>query len=151
MDSDDQKIIEGEIATASTTSANDLVTLTGLIQGYITNLERSQAELSAHKQMLTDAFANDPTYREHEAAVKAAAKIRNATKMQILKQPTLLTLAEKVKDMATTVKEMKQSLSDYLQDYAKMTGSREFEDSTGELRQIIYTAKLVKPESNKRK
>lgn len=143
MDSDDKKIIEGEI-TETTTTATDLVTVTNLIQSYISQIDRSAKELAAHKQMLQDAFLNDPTYREHEEKVKEAVKVRSATKMQILKQPTLAELAEKVKDMAQSVKDAKQSLSDYLQEYVRMTSSREIEDSEGELREIVYTAKLVK-------
>lgn len=128
---------------------NDLTTVTNLIQSYIGNLDRASEELKAHKQMLLDSFANDPTYQEHNGKVKEAVKVRTATKQQILKQPTLAELSAKVKEMAESVKGMKEALSGYLQDYAKMTGSREFEDSEGKLREIVYTAKLVKTTSNK--
>lgn len=143
MDLDNQKVIEGEI-TGATATANDLVAVTSLIQSYIAQIDRSSKELSANKQMLMDAFLNDPTYREHERSVKEAVKVRSGTKMQILKQPTLAELAEKIKDIAATVKDAKHSLSDYLQEFARMTGAREIEDSEGELREIVYTAKLIK-------
>lgn len=143
---DKQQAIDGEVVSEM---ASDLVTITNLIQSYIGNLDRAAEELKNHKQMLTDAFANDPTYREHDEKVKEATKVRNATKMQILKQPTLKELAEKVKEMTQSVKDMREALSSYLQDYARMTGSREFEDSEGELREIVYTAKLVKTASKK--
>ena len=142
MDSDNQKVIEGEI-TGATATANDLVTITNLIQSYIAQIDRSSKELSANKQMLMDAFLNDPTYRQHERSVKETVKVRSATKMQILKQPTLSELSEKIKDIAASVKDAKQSLSDYLQEFARITGAREIEDSEGELREIVYTAKLV--------
>ena len=148
MDSDNQKVIEGEI-TGATATANDLVTITNLIQSYIAQIDRSSKELSANKQMLMDAFLNDPTYRQHERSVKETVKVRSATKMQILKQPTLSELSEKIKDIAASVKDAKQSLSDYLQEFARITGAREIEDSEGELREIVYTAKLVKAASKK--
>lgn len=128
---------------------NDLITVTNLIQSYIGNLDRASEELKAHKQMLLDSFANDPTYREHDEKVKEAVKVRTATKQQILKQPTLAELSAKIKEMAESVKGMKEALSGYLQDYAKMTGSREFEDSEGELREIVYVARLVKASTKK--
>lgn len=128
---------------------NDLTTVTNLIQGYIGNLDRASEELKAHKQMLLDSFANDPTYREHDGKVKEAVKVRTATKQQILKQPTLAELSAKVKEMAESVKGMKEALSGYLQDYAKMTGSREFEDAEGGLREIVYVARLVKASTKK--
>lgn len=156
MDGEDNKIVEGEVVDQTTTSvasgsgaADDLITITNLIQSYIGNLDRAQEEMKAHKQMLLDSFANDPTFREHEEKVKDAMKIKNATKQQILKQPTLKELAEKVKEMSQGVKDMREALSSYLQEYAKITGSREFEDAEGELREIIYTAKLVKTASKK--
>ena len=148
MDSDNQKVIEGEI-TGATATANDLVTITNLIQSYIAHIDRSSKELSANKQILMDAFLNDPTYRQHERSVKETVKVRSATKMQILKQPTLSELSEKIKDIAASVKDAKQSLSDYLQEFARITGAREIEDSEGELREIVYTAKLVKAASKK--
>lgn len=157
---DEKKVIEGEVVTDTntnesgtntptnqtngTSSANDLVTVTNLIQSYIAQIDRSSKELSAHKLMLQDAFLNDPTYRQHDEKVKEAVKVRSATKMQILKQPTLAELSEKVKDMAQSVKDAKQSLSDYLQEYVRMTSSKEIEDTEGELREIVYTAKLIK-------
>ncbi len=158
MDPDDKKIVEGEVVETvqevsepvqDSGAANDLITITNLIQSYIGNLDRAQEEMKAHKQMLTDAFANDPTYREHEEKVKEVVKIRNSTKQQILKQPTLKELAEKVKEMSQSVKDMREALSSYLQEYAKITGSREFEDAEGELREIVYSARLVKT-ANKR-
>ncbi len=158
MDPDDKKIVEGEVVDETTTSvstsnengaADDLITITNLIQSYIGNLDRAQDEMKAHKQMLLDSFANDPTYQEHEKVVKEAMKVKNATKQQILKQPTLKELAEKVKEMSQGVKDMREALSSYLQEYAKITGSREFEDAEGELREIVYTAKLVKTASKR--
>lgn len=147
MDVKDQTVIEGEVSPPA--SAEDLVTITNLIQSYIGNIDRATEEMRAHKQMLTDAFSNDPTYRDQEEKVKEAVKIRNTTKQQILKQPTFRELSEKVKEMSVSVKEMKEGLSNYLQDYARMTGSREIEDSEGEIREIVYVARLVKT-ANKR-
>lgn len=155
MDPDDKKIIDGEVVTSNASqnttgsTADDLITVTNLIQSYIGNLDRAQEEMKAHKQMLTDAFSNDPTYKEHEDKVKEAMKVKNATKQQIMNQPTLRELAEKVKDMSQSVKDMREALSNYLQDYARMTGSREFEDAEGELREIVYTAKLVKTDKKR--
>lgn len=146
MDPDDKQVVEGEVVEGG---ASDLITITNLIQSYIGNLDRAQQEMKAHKQMLQDSFANDPTYREHDEKVKEATKVRTQTKQQILKQPTLRELAEKVKEMSQGVKDMREALSSYLQEYAKITGSREFEDADGELREIVYSAKLVKTASKR--
>lgn len=148
MDIDDKQMVEGEVVN-NDNAANDLITITNLIQSYIGNLDRASDELKAHKQMLQDSFGNDPTYREQDEKVKEVTKVRNATKQQILKQPTLRELAEKVKEMTQSVKDMREALSSYLQEYAKMTGTKEFEDAAGELREIVYTARLVRHGSKK--
>lgn len=151
MDSDDtnKPIIDGEVVENTSGAASDLITITNLIQSYIGNLDRASEEVKTHKQMLNDAFTNDPTYREQDEKVKEATKIRNSTKQQILKQPTLKELAEKVKEMSQSVKDMREALSSYLQDYARLTGSREFEDASGELREIVYSARLVRVQNKK--
>lgn len=166
MDSDQQNIVDGEIvdgssATSSANKANDsagavgtpaddLITITNLIQSYIATIDKSQKELQAHKQMLQDAFLNDPTYREHDQKVKDAVKVRNTTKQQILKQPTLQEQAQKIKEMAESLKESRESLSDYLQEYARISGMREIADLEGEIREIVYVAKLIKGATKKK-
>lgn len=123
---------------------NEVTTITNLIQSYLTQIETKSVELKKHREMLEDSFNNDPTYRDHADKVKEAVKIRNATKAQITKQPAVMELKLKVNELSKDVKEAKQSLSDYLTNYQKLTGLDSFETPDGQVRQIIYTAKLVK-------
>lgn len=125
--------------------AETLVTITGLIQNYISSIDRLKKEITENQQMLQDSFLNDTTYKEKDDKAKEAIKARNAFKLQILKQPALMALAEKIKDLRTSMKESKQQLSDYLQEYQKLTGANEIEDAQGNLNEIRYTARLVKP------
>lgn len=134
----------GTVGTAPTVGADDLITLTNLINGYLVQIDREGKELTKHREMLEDSFNNDPTYRDQNDKVKDASKIRNATKAQIMKQPSVMELAGKVKEMAQGLKEAKEALSGYLQEYAKMTGEQSFEGPDGEVQQIVYTARLVK-------
>lgn len=128
----------------ATTSAEDVVTITNLIHTHLATIDQSQKELSTQKAMLKDSYENDPTYHEQNEKVKEATKVRNATKNQILQQPALKELSEKVKDLSATLKDSKEALSSYLQEYQRLTGQNSFETPDGEVRQIIYTAKLVK-------
>ena len=137
-------IIDGEVVGTSKTVAEDVMTVSSLIQNYLGQIEKQESELKENRQMLEDAFNNDPTYREHNDKVKEATKVRNATKAQIMKQPAVMELANKVKEMRTALKEAKEALSSYLQEYARMTGEQSFEGPDGEVRQIVYTARLVK-------
>ena len=54
------------------------------------------------------------------------------------------TVLEKIKDNQQQLKELKIALSDYLSQYVKLSGTNQIEGPDGVVRQIIYTAKLVK-------
>jgi len=104
MDNNDPKVIDAQIVDDTSTettqsgdinpsdtspSADSLLSLTGLIQNYIAGIDRARKELTEHRQLLTDSFMNDEAYRLEEEKVKAATKVRNQVKQQILKQPQL--------------------------------------------------------------
>jgi len=152
MDDKDQTIVEGEVVApaADKPGADVLLSITQLIQNYIVSSERDQKELSAHRQMLEDAFNNDATYKEHADKAREAAKIKAATKAQIMKQPQLQQLVAKVKELSLSLKESKESLSEYLQEYARITGQRQIEGVDGEINEIVYLAKLIKTHSSRK-
>lgn len=125
--------------------AETLISITNLIQSYITSIGRHKMEIQENRQMLDDALLNDASYKEKEDKAKEAAKVRNAYKSQILKQPALMVLSEKIKDLRTEMKDAQQQLSDYLQEYQKLTGANEIEDANGNVNEIRYSARLVRP------
>lgn len=124
-----------------------LLNMESLIKGHIATIEKLTEEARKHKEMLDDIFANDPTYQEHDKAAKEAAKVKQGTKQQILKQPQAAELDKKVRELKSELKENQGSLSDYLQEYARMTGVNEIEGDDGEVREIVYSAKLIKKSS----
>ncbi len=129
---------------ADESGAQVIINLEGLIKNHISGIERIEEEAKKHQEMLDDIFANDTVYQQHLEAAKDAAKIKNATKQQILKQPQARDLDAKVKDLKSQAKEMKDALSDYLGEYQRLSGVSEIEGEDGELREIVYVAKLVK-------
>lgn len=143
---DDIQVLE---PTEISNQAETLVTITGLIQSYISSIDRIKKEINENRLMLEDSFMNDTTYKEKDDKAKEAIKAKNAFRQQILKQPALMTLAEKIKDLRSSMKDSKQQLSDYLQEYQKLTGANEIEDAQGNLSEIRYTARLVKPAPKK--
>ena len=109
--------------------------------GRVDKLKEEQKKV---KEMLSDIFVNDPTYQLHDTAVKDAQKTRNGTKKQIMKQPQATVLAAKIIDFKSQIKELNETLSGYLQNYQESSGLFQFEDENGEMREIVYTARLVK-------
>lgn len=142
-------------APTSTPAAKDseaqvLLDLEQLIKTNIATIDRNKAELKKQREMLSSALENDETYRLHNEEAKKGAKQKAATKFQIMQQPANKSLAEKMKELASEVKEADAALSDYLREYQRMSGSSEIETDDGEVREIVYVAKLVKKSSKQR-
>ncbi len=137
-----------------TSSKNDtaevILNLESLIKNHDANIEKLKIELKKHKEMLADILANDPTYKLHEQKAKEANKVKLMTRMQILKRPDSADLVNKMKNIQSEIKELSASLSDYLREYARLSGSNEIEGEDGEVREIVYVAKLVKKKSKSR-
>lgn len=132
------------IATDETNSGQILINMEALIKNHIDAIERLQEEIKKHKEMLDDIFNNDPTYKEHVEKAKEVNKIKQNTRSQILQRPQAKELDEKVKSLKSQMKENKDSLSDYLQEFARLSGLNEIEDNKGEVREIVYVARLVR-------
>jgi len=125
-------------------SAEVLVNLESLIKNSITGIDRKKNELRKLNEMVTSFLSQDPTYQEHEKLAKEAGRVKNATKSQLLKQPSVADTMQKVKELKTELKETEDGMSDYLREYQRMSGSNEIQDDNGEVREIIYIAKLLK-------
>ena len=137
-----------ETATQSTTDqATVLLSLEELIKNHIQSLDKLQDDLKKHRQMFSDAFENSESYRELEKQVKEANKQKSQAREQIIKQPAMQSLAQKIKDFNTDLKEKKSALSDYLLEYQRMSGATEIEGHDGQVREIINNAKLIKRSS----
>ncbi len=121
-----------------------ILNMEGMIKTLISTLDRQREEVTKYTESLNDIFENDTTYKEHTALTKEATRVKSATKQQILKQPQAADLNNKVKTLKSEIKENQASLSDYLKEFQRMSGISEIEGEDGELREIIYTAKLVR-------
>lgn len=156
MDDQDTKIDDTDAVEESTPAASNvsqaaiLLNMESMIKSHISSMDKLSEEAGKYQDMLNAIFENDTTYKQHEEQAKEAARIKSSTKQQILKQPQAADLVEKVKNIKTEIKESQGALSDYLQEYHRMSGSKEIEGDDGEVREIVYTAKLVKKNSKYR-
>jgi len=128
--------------------AQNLVALEGLILNYLEKIESHQIETAKLKEMLNSNLENDPDYNDACEKVKEAGKLKKEAKSRLIKQPEISKLYSQAKEATTQLKEMRQSLSGHLQSYAQIANTTQFEDKNGEVREIVYTAKVVK-RSNK--
>lgn len=144
---DEETVIEGEATEVMPTVVDNsqvVFSLESTIKSHITSIDKIREELKKYKEMLDDIFENDETFQKHDLASKEAAKVKNGTKAQILKQPQAKELDAKIKTFKAEIKEQEQALSDYLQEYTRMAGVLEIEGDDGEVREIVYNARLIR-------
>ena len=94
--------------------------------------------------MIDDLLSNDNQYQTIEQEVKKQTKVKASSRQNVLNSPEAKPVLEKIKDNQQQLKELKIALSDYLSQYVKLSGTNQIEGPDGVVRQIIYTAKLVK-------
>ena len=121
-----------------------LVKIEEMIKTHISQIDTLQEDITKHKEMLDDIFGNDETFKEHDKIAKEANRIKSKTKSEIMKRPDVADLANKLKALKSEKMELNEGLSDYLREYQRLSGSNEIEGEDGELRTIVYVAKLVR-------
>lgn len=124
-----------------------LIKIEEMIKTHISQIDTLQEDITKHKEMMDDIFGNDETFQEHDKIAKEAARVRSKTKSEIMKRPDVADLANKLKALKSEKMELNEGLSDYLREYQRLSGSNEIEGDDGEVRTIVYVAKLVKKSS----
>jgi len=133
-----------EKTTPTDSDAVLLLRIEEMIKTHLAQIDTLAEQITKFRDMVNDIFTNDETYQEHDKIAKEAAKIRSKTKSEISKRPDVADLSNKLKALKSEKMELSEGLSDYLREYQRLSGSNEIEGEDGEIRQIIYTAKLVR-------
>lgn len=115
-----------------------------LIKTLITRIARVKEELKPANEMLNDLLNNNEAYQLAANEAKEVSKKKSAIKKEILSTPAGKMAQDKVNEFKSELKDAQEALSSYLGDYQKLTGSSEIEGEDGELRKIVYVAKLVR-------
>lgn len=130
--------------TDGESQAELIVSLTNLINANLAEIETLERDMSKQKEMIDSVLENDSTYRDHAEKAKEAARIKSNTKVEILKRPDVKHVVEKLKELKENVKETREELSNYIQEYAQVSGQNYFEAQDGTIQEIFYVAKLRK-------
>jgi predicted RNase H-like nuclease (RuvC/YqgF family) len=139
-----EKGMNVKVATDGSDQTTALLSLEELIKNHIESIDKMREEVRQVREMFEDSFGNDPVFREHTERAKKASKEKNSVRQQIVKQPSVATLAQKIKDLRFDMSEQTKTLSDLLQDYHEQTGATQIEARNGQLMEIVSTAKLVR-------
>ncbi len=125
-------------------SVTSLFQIENLIKTHISHIESVKTELQKQAEMFNDVLANDEKFKKANDEGKEVTKKKAEAKQDILKSPSNASLNQKIKDMRQEIKELKAALSNYLQQYQKIADTDQIETEDGEVRQILYAARLVK-------
>lgn len=124
--------------------AEDVLALESLIRNTAEAIKKEELELKQNREMYFDSFNSNPTYREHDSRVKEVSKARNSVKAEILKQPAVAKLNQKVKDLSFDINEKKKAMSELLLSYKEKTKATQLELFDGVTCEIVQSAKLVR-------
>ena len=124
--------------------AQNLLNIESLINSATVRLDEITKQLHEQKGMIDALLESNTEYQEIEKEAKKQAKLRAQARQKALNTPGAKTNIDKLKETKTQLREVKIALSDYLAQYVKISGSNQIEGPDGVVRQIIYTAKLVK-------
>jgi uncharacterized iron-regulated protein len=124
--------------------AQNILNIESLINNANARLDTLTSEMKEEKGMVEAVLENDAEYQEVEKEAKKQAKLKTIARQKALNVPEAKSALEKLKDTQIQLREIKTALSDYLAQYVALSGTNQIEGPDGVLRQIIYTAKLVK-------
>lgn len=127
-----------------TDDPNTLYSVESAIKTRNQKLSEIKKKMRDLNEMLKSYLENDDEYREAAKLAKDATAKKKAIKQRLMSDPAAKDLPTRIDEVREEKKELQESLSYYLTEYARLSGTNEFEDENGDLKQIVYSAKLVK-------
>ena len=122
----------------------NLLNIESLINSSTARFDVLQKEYQDQKSQLDSILDSDIEYQEVAQEAQKQAKLKTIAKQKVMARSEVALLVEKMKDAHIQIKELKTAMSDYLAQFVMLSGTNQIEGPDGVLRQIIYTAKLVK-------
>lgn len=140
----DNQQTQTTLPAGTNAEVTNLFTIENLIKTHISHIETVKTELGKQVEMMNDVLNNDAEFKKNADEAKEINKKKAEAKQNILKSPSNASLNQKIKDMRQELKELKGALSGYLQQYQKIADTDQIESEDGEVRQIVYSAHLIK-------
>ncbi len=152
IDKIEEEIVDAEVVDEPTDEptsdkSDQYLIIDRAIKERIARVDKLKEEIRPHKEMLDLTLENDQNYSEKFQDSKKASKELMIVKKDIMNRPQVKQIVSKIKELRDELKETQEALSDYLREYQRMTGSNQFEGTDGELRTIVFSAKLIRKTS----
>lgn len=151
---DKQNVVDGQIVedvnSDSESSVQDedsstvVASLDEMIRLNFKRLNDLSAEQKTLKQIMDDALENSEIYKEVSEKTKTAILEKTSLRKTLLTTPEMISALNKMKDLATEIREKKTSLSDYILEFQRISGANEIDLGNGKIMQIENSAKLIR-------
>jgi len=138
------QIPQNQPENTNDSTADTLMAVEGLIRNQLTQIEELSSQAKNLREMYDDLLVNDAEYSKATEQAKEAVKAKTITKKAALTKPEAQSLAQKLKDTKEQLRDFQESLSLHLQQYAKLSGTETLEIEPGDIRQIVFKARLIK-------
>lgn len=118
--------------------------LKSLIVTHITKIQQGKKLVKAGKEMMEQVLEADQEYQILDAEQKKFTRDRKNRKEIVVNKN--LSVLKQYDDARKETRELEEALSDYLNEYTRITGENEITTDTGAVIEIVKTAKVLKLE-----
>lgn len=101
------------------------------------------AEIHKITEVYNESLENDPVFQEIQEKEQKFKEEHKEQKQKVKMNESLKAMEDELKKLKTEIKENKEILSLELAEYYKDSGSLEIEDAEGNVKRIVFAAKLV--------
>ncbi len=138
-----EEVTDAEVVEAPRGSMT-IVELTTLINRYEGDMKKMRDNLKIQSGMLRDAVEGDAAYHELDAQSKDLQKKKNEIKQKVTKTPAMEAVVAKIEEYKAEIKDAREMLSGYLEEYQRVAGTNIIEGENGEIKEIVPQYRLVK-------
>lgn len=125
-----------------------IIELTSIINRYSVDIDKIKDGLKMQNGMYKDAFSGDAQFHELDQKAKELNRQKNAIKQKVLQTPAMQAVTAKIDELKSELKDAQETLSGYLEEYQRVSGTNIIEGENGEIKEIVPVYRLVK-RSNK--
>ena len=137
------KVEDAELVSGSPAGMN-IVELTVLINRYESDTKKMRDNLKIQSGMLRDAVEGDAAFHELDVQIKDLQKKTAEIKQKVMKTQAMEAVVAKMEEYKNEIKDAKEMLSGYLEEYQRVAGTNIIEGENGEIKEIIPQYRLVK-------
>jgi len=121
-----------------------IVELTTIINRYEGDMKKMRDNLKIQSGMLRDAVEGDAGYHDLDVQSKDLQKKKAEIKQKVTKTPAMEAVVAKIEEYRSEIKDAREMLSGYLEEYQRVAGTNIIEGENGEIREIVPLYRLVK-------